>query len=526
MLHITTTDNNCTKNVSFSEPISLSHYTELSRIANISLSELCEKNKNLIIFPDNATKTYGLIGDEKIFEMSGRIDYRVNLSAYRQEPDNDRNRKTENNTNQISSQNIKIKTGNLMGFIGSGSMQIQITSRFAPTMVEGLETTKNDFFLHYMLSKIFCPNLIDLKFDAFSNIKNQFDYLCFLFPHYLKNAMKQGIFKTYQKFENNDANVRGAINVPRHITKNIPFAGKVAYTERTRTYDNFLTQLVRHTIEVIKTKTFGKAILSEKNTKQLVSQILEVTPSYKFFEREKIIFKNAKPLLHPFFTEWKKLQKLCLAILKNQKINFHENSNEVYGILFDGAWLWEEYLSTILNPLRFLHPKNKEGRGGLHFFDNEADEEKFDKNYRKIYPDFYRKDWRVVSTGSINADNDTNNHRAISILDAKYKHLENRVGREDLYQVVSYIHTMSKSCEKVLNGGFVFPCKNNNFNIAQSPQKPYKLSGLGGEISVIGFKIPQNSANFVDFCAEMKTSEDNLTSLLCSDALGNGALAR
>lgn len=133
MLHINTTDNNCTKNLSDlidnsqkNDDFSLSHYTELSRIANISLSELCEKNKNLIIFPDNATKTYGLIGDEKIFEMSGRIDYRVNLSAYRQEPDNDRNRKTENNTNQISSQNIKIKTGNLMGFIGSGSMKKSI----------------------------------------------------------------------------------------------------------------------------------------------------------------------------------------------------------------------------------------------------------------------------------------------------------------------------------------------------------------------------------------------------------------
>lgn len=317
---------------------------------------------------------------------------------------------------------------------------------------------------------------------------------------------------------------------PATLQKNIPFAGNVAYTERTHTYDNFLTQLVRHTIEVIKTKPFGKAIISDKNTKQFVSQIVEVTPAYNFFNREKIIFKNEKPLLHPFFTEWKKLQKLCLAILKNQKVNFHRESKEIYGILFDGAWLWEEYLSTVLKPIGFLHPENKEGRGGLHFFDNKAYEEKFDKNYRKIYPDFYRKDFHVnlsaVWQDRQEPDNDTNNDNRISILDAKYKHLENGVGREDLYQVVSYIHTMSKPNENVLNGGFVFPYKNSDFDVAQSSQKSYKLSGLGGKINVIGFKIPQNAENFANFCTEMETSEKKFTSLLCPDALGNVAPAK
>lgn len=198
-----------------------------------------------------------------------------------------------------------------MGFVGKGNVQMEIASRFA--------SGGKDFFLHYMLGKVFCPNIVNLKFDAFSNIKNQFDYLCFLLPFFLKKAMAQGIFKTYQKFDRNDANVRGAVDVSRHMAKNIPFAGRVAYTERSRAYDNPLTELVRHTIEVIKTKPFGKSILSEKNAKPLVSQIVEVTSTYNSFEREKIIFKNAKPLSHPYFTEWKPLQRLCLAILKNQK---------------------------------------------------------------------------------------------------------------------------------------------------------------------------------------------------------------
>lgn len=522
MLHITTTDNNCTKNLSAlidkseeNDNFSLSHYTELTNIANIPLSELCEKNKNLLMFPDNAKKSYGSIGDEVIFEMSGSFDFRAGFDSTQPAHEN---------------QNIKIKTGNLMGFIGTKSTQIQITSRFAPAVVEtavaeprrscettNRSTTANDFFLHYMLSKVFCPNLLKLKFDAFSNAKNQFDYLCALFPYYLKKAMKQGIYKTYQNFERNDANVRGVINVPRHIAKNISFAGKVACTERTRAYDNLLTELVRHTIEVIKTKPLGKMILSDKDTKSAVSQIVEVTPAYNFFEREKIIFKNAKPVSHPFFTEWKPLQKLCLAILKNQKINYHADSNEVYGILFDGAWLWEEYLATILKPKGFIHPENRNGKGGLRFFaspDKEGkqdNEETFDKNYRKIYPDFYREDCNK-------GDFDKLNHLELSILDAKYKHLENGVGREDLYQVVSYMHTMSKPNEKVLNGGFLFPYKNSDFDVAQSPQKTYNLAGLGGTVSVMGFKIPQNAENFADFCKEIKSSEENFDFLLSLDA--------
>lgn len=503
MLHITTTDNNCTKNLSDlidktqeNDNFSLSHYAELTNIANIPLSELCEKNKNLLVFPDNVGKSYGSIGDEVIFEMSGSFDFRAGFDSTQPAHEN---------------QNIKIKTGNLMGFIGTKSTQIQITSRFAQS--------KNDFFLHYMLSKVCCPNLVGLKTKSLVNPNNIFDYLCFLFSFYLKKAMKQGIYKTYQNFERNDANVRGVINVPRHIAKNIPFAGKVAYTERTRAYDNQLTELVRHTIEVIKTKPLGKTILSEKDTKSAVSQIVELTPAYNFFEREKIIFKNAKPLSHPFYTEWKKLQKLCLAILKNQKINYHADSNEVYGILFDGAWLWEEYLATILTkkPHYFLHPENKESRGGLRFFASpdkkgeQDNEETFDKNYRKIYPDFYREDCNK-------GDFDKLNHLELSILDAKYKHLEGGVGREDLYQVVSYMHMMSKPNEKVLNGGFVFPYKNSDFDVAQSPQKTYNLAGLGGEISVMGFKIPQNAENFADFCKEIKSSEENFDFLLSLNA--------
>ncbi len=459
MLHLKTTDNNCSKKVSdlvknFSrteppETFSAAHHSSLSRISNVPLKELAEKNPSLLVFPYEIDKSYGAIGELPIFEMCGCSE---NLSE------------------------VKIKTGNLMGFVGAGSgggaVQFEISSRFS--------SSENDFFLHYMLGKVFGENLFSLNYDASSG--SVFDLLCFMFPLVLKNAVRQGIFKTYRTFERNDANVKGSLNLSRHIRQNIPFGGKVAYNECAQVFDNPLTELVRHTIEFIKTKPFGKSILnSDSDTKSAVSQIVELTQNYSFHERQKIISENAKPVSHPFFTKWKPLQKLCLAILKHSKINYHSGEKSVCGLLFDGAWLWEEYLNTILRPLGFEHPENKKHKGGLRMFANDNDELTFDKDFRQIYPDFYKKGEYV--------------------LDAKFKRLLNGVGREDLYQVVAYMHTM-----KIGRGGFIFPDDGTDFH-----KKTYCLANNTGTLDIIGVKIPQNAENLQEFCERMKTEEERIS---------------
>ena len=464
MLRLKTTDNNCSKKISslmqsdFSrtgdaEPFSAAHYFSLSRIANVPIKKLAVKNQNLLVFPYEIDKSYGRIGELPIFEMCGCAE---NLSE------------------------VKIKTGNLMGFVGVGSgsgaengaVQLEITSRFSKS--------KNDFFLHYMLGKVFGENLFSLNYNASGG--SVFDLLIFTFPLVLKNAFRQGIFKTYRTFERNDENVKGSLNFSRHIRQNIPFAGKVAYRERAQVFDNPLTELVRHTVEFIKTKPFGKSVLNcDSDTKVAVSQIVELTQNYSFHDRQKIISKNAKPVSHPFFTRWKPLQKLCLAILNHSKINYHSGEKFVCGLLFDGAWLWEEYLNTILHPIGFIHPENKNHKGGLRMFKND-DELAFDKDYRRIYPDFYKK--------------------GEYILDAKYKPLQENVCREDLYQVISYMHTM-----KISRGGFIFPDDGRT----DFENRRYNLAGFGGTLDVLGVKIPRGAKDFSEFRKRMNHSESSFS---------------
>lgn len=452
-MNLCTTDNNCgvslTSLVSEAEHVRQSDYQNLNKIANTTVEELTKINPSLLIFPQALGAHDDVIDEQIIFNLHGNPD---------------------------DLEKVTLETGNLMGFIGIGDTHLKIASRFS-------KADKHDFFMHYMLQKVFSINLFDWKHQ---DSEGELDLLMFAFPKLLRKALSQGLFKQYQTFKHNDANVKGVVDVSRHIRQNIPFGGNISYNSRERTFDNPVTELVRHTIEYIKTKPFGKELLnSDSEIKKCVQEILDATQGYNLQNREKVIAQNLKPISHPYYTEYKPLQKLCLSILCHKKIGFGNAKNKVYGILFDGAWLWEEYLATVLVPAGFKHPRNKENRGGLRMFLNDIDENNFDKNYRRIYPDFYKSDE--------------------CILDAKYKRLQNSVGREDLYQIVTYMHTM-----KIDNGGFLYPKEvdsaDDSVNLFNSK---YKLAGYGGTVAVYGVPIPVRDS-YKDFVSSMNEIEKNM----------------
>ena len=288
--------------------------------------------------------------------------------------------------------------------------------------------------------------------------------------------LAQGLFKKYRTFEHNDANIRGVIDVSRHIRQNIPFRGTVAYNTRTHSYDNEITQLIRHTIEFIKTKPSGKIVLNnDLEMRQCVSQIVAATPTYKPTLRDKIIGQNLRPVSHPYFSAYTALQSLCIKILRHESIKFGNEKDKVYGILFDGAWLWEEYLATFLKDYGFKHAENKKQKGGFRMFEKPEDDETISKNSRTLYPDFWQDDY---------------------ILDAKYKRLEGGVGREDLYQVVTYMYSKMAN-----NGGFIYPSEKSVEKVS------YQLSGYGGKMHIIGVDVQYNGGTFLDYAKAMKAEE-------------------
>lgn len=122
----------------------------------------------------------------------------------------------------LQSVNDTYRSSNVMGFLGYGDERLIIESRFCG---EG-----EDYFFQYLLDKVLdFPNIVDLESDADQD-NRLFHFLLFLFPYYLRSAMRKGLFKKYIRHNYNDGNVKGAIDVARHIEKNTPFVGNIAYT--------------------------------------------------------------------------------------------------------------------------------------------------------------------------------------------------------------------------------------------------------------------------------------------------------
>ena len=89
----------------------------------------------------------------------------------------------------------KACTGNLMGFVGVNETSLSIHSRFTHKKADGeVDTSSLDYFLYYMLQKVFSINVFSLE-HASSLEDRMLDFLLFLFPTMLGNAMSQGLYR-------------------------------------------------------------------------------------------------------------------------------------------------------------------------------------------------------------------------------------------------------------------------------------------------------------------------------------------
>ncbi len=387
----------------------------------------------------------------------------------------------------LESVNSTYRTSNIMGFIGYGKERLIIESRFS--------STENDYFFQYLLEKVVdFPNVLELNTDA-NRHDRIFNLLLFLFPRYLKNAMRKGIFKTYISHHYNDFNIKGSVDVARHIRKNIPFTGKIAYKMREFSYDNHLVQLIRHTIEFIKSKPYGHILLGK--TKDAADLIIKTTDNYKCANRQKVIIANKKNIIrHAYYHEYAALQRLCIKILQHENHNLGDGLREICGVLFDGAWLFEEYINLLISDV-FYHPMNKGGKGAQRLFDN---------NIGLIYPDFISK-----------------NANARIIADAKYKPYSN-IGNKDYLQILAY---MLRFDAKV--GLYFYPeiAKTENNKLMLNMGSTYEKNVTARTdiyAQKCGIYIPDNAINYKDFKAKIAESEQNFKQKLrlLNDDLVNG----
>ena len=459
------------------EPQIVHNQTEIENlrlIANHSLKNLSKKwGSKLIIFPPNFEKLKDEDEEKNIISMAEGED------------------------------SATITPSDMLGFIGVNNTYLSIGTRFSGAR-EGRED-KEDYLLHYMLEKVFQMKILSLLHP--SSEDGVLEIMLHMFPGFLAKAIRQGLLKRYTLFHRNDANIKGTVDVSRHIRTNIPFNGKIAYNHREYATDNIVTQLIRHTIEFIRNSRYKYILTADSLIIGDIASIINNTPSYANKKRQVIINANKKRNPHPYYTAYEPLVKLCIAILQHHKIRYCSEKKEVFGILFSGSWLWEEYLyKSVFRELKFLHPDNRKKTDPIHVFsgkniNTKVDEEILERNYAPRYPDFLLAKDKGIFRKS---------QECMVVVDAKYRHFSYCGDRDNIHQIITYMHIT-----KAQFGILVYPIgtetdDNKIRKLKDEIKQPKIINGWGGNYFRVGFEIPKETESYQEFSNKMRIEENRI----------------
>ncbi|WEV53030.1 hypothetical protein [Bifidobacterium sp. ESL0704] len=417
----------------------------------------------------------------------------------------------------------KWKTGNVMGFLGYKDERLTITSRFLKESDEGeLGKPSRDYFLQYMLQKVlgWKQNLVNLLANDDRNAQI-FDLLLLLFPQKLHQALLKGSYREYVRKEHNDTSVRGVLTFNEYIKYDAhQHPDRIWYRTSELSPDNDLMQLIRHTIEVINSffGELGRAVLSDYRVVQDIKTVrMETNPSYNRCRRDELIKRNKAKTVRGSYAveEYFDLKELCIAILEHRNVGLAgRDDDELSGVLFDGAWLWEEYINKLFQENKTLkgkmfHPENRTKKGQQKLF---AKTKGVPRKVGEIYPDFISNDGRTV-------------------IDAKYKRTTGIYGR-DYQQVLAYMIRFGAE-----HGYYVHPLEVGEkeeivtMNVLKGIDTSCCTDGTALNpdtdiqqvwVKKVGLRIPRNAEDYECFCNLMKEEERKLIDGILHDSDGDG----
>lgn len=337
--------------------------------------------------------------------------------------------------------NKTVKTGNYVGVIKYRTKELEATVEIGSRF-----DTKNpsQLFLSYLLSKAFDGQQLP-EYSPDVGHQNMWELLLlFIFYRQVKEAYRQGLFKSYKTFEYNNPKVRGKIDVSRQIRINTPFVGNIAYSVREHTFDTPMLHLIRHTFERLERKY--PAIMDSLNSKDKTGTTLdnikrvlkEVTVTFNSNDVQRVMQSTKTRITHPYFNNYEPLRKTCRMILRDMGISIFDSdqNQEVYGILININWLWENFVGKeIMAKCGFAHIVGEKTPLLVSF----EDVERRGNGAAKL------REFDFIKS-------------KVMVADAKYKPKWSELKwadlSNDIYQVLSYMLVSG-----VNKGGIVFPQK-------------------------------------------------------------------
>lgn len=290
------------------------------------------------------------------------------------------------------------------------------------------DTGEKAFFLLAMLLSLtndkppVNPKLVNVAFHQVMDI-----FLLFMFKNQLAEAAKKGIFRKYQRFENNDSRPHGTIDIARHIRENMRLNhGKIAYHYREFAANNPVNHLILAACKRLREKFpwLCETFIDCEEDVHSTLNMLQTELGYSKTNVRNIVKENLRPITHPYFLEYEDLRKTCLKILRDESVSIFDAddaqcSEETESLCVDVTWLWEKFLEhcleRLLPPGLSLTTQGINNRGKPIFYKWAGEEYKPLSKYAK--PDF------VLWPGE-------GRNRAIGILDAKFKRRWNNFFQE------------------------------------------------------------------------------------------------
>lgn len=306
---------------------------------------------------------------------------------------------------------LTIETGNLVGYVSTDKLKINISSRFG------------DDFLIYLLC--YAEGMLEVPDKGTLANNGLIDWvIVFLWKMALKKAYRLGIPKLYVRQQEKRHSVKGNINILDYsIYKGID--GRYLCDFYQYDYDNPVTRLIAYTF----TKIDGKLLkdsLKLKNTFETCVGGKKATLS---------AYLNTPYITNPYYFEYNKVISLSKNILRKKIGGITDSSSISSAFLFDMSMLFEYYIRKVLkNGELNLLPKNDKSMTISRGLGKNDD--------RHLYPDI------IIDKGN----------NSIEIYDVKYKHFDNEYGvkREDLFQLHTYVLHLSTKY-KIKKCGFIYP---------------------------------------------------------------------
>lgn len=312
-----------------------------------------------------------------------------------------------------------------------------------------------------------------------------------LFAKYLERAYKAGIYRPYVRNEYNNSRPRGSLDIARHLRLNLARKDRVAYVTRERDENNPLNRLIMHTWRYLKSKFPAVSGALDKNTLHRALGELQAYTASSNDSVSKCVMQNLHPITGPYYTDYEKLRKLCLSILRDENVNANIYGDTAadefaHGITFYVPDLWEMYLERYI----------KNGLGGTYL---EAQCNSY------VYS---KADIDLRKGGSIGFCNQhirpdyvffkEKNGSAVMVLDAKYRKWDNNSNDDglpwekkpaDMDDFDKLLRDMvcfnTKAC------GIIYPAK----NISETKAELHSLSEMNPDIHIyiIRVGIPDTS---------------------------------